>query len=585
MARIAVLSEDLINQIAAGEVVERPASVVKELGENALDAGAKNLRITLSGGGLKVIRIADDGHGMSRADAQLAMKRHATSKLRDLAGLSTIMTKGFRGEALPAIASVSRFRLVTSEPGAALGTEVRQDGGGELSIDDCAPHPGTEIEVLDLFFNTPARRKFLKREQTELQHAQEAVVRLALAHPGVGFFLEHEGRALLQSPSSPEDPRERIAAALGPEIHPHLLAVEERRLGLSVTGYVASPEYTLSNARGIYTFVNGRYIRDRGLNHALQRAFQDALPPGRQPAAILFVELDPEAVDVNVHPQKLEVRFSDPGGVHDAVGAAVSRSLLSAPWLKTQKSGELKASAEYAAAVERFLKRAEAPPLLITADGQGPLYAPLPLNARPLTHGEWRPGINETAPPGFFKKLRLLGLLGGRAFVCEGEGATLVVLDPHAVIERVRLSSFSRRLRQRGAASSQAALFSAMVRLPPALRQALLGEAEWLAAVGFLVEPFGGDALAVKEVPPELQGADVAAVLEELARVIDLEGTGAALSTLACLAAKDAVRRKSHEPLTALLAALDEADFDPRARHGKVVLTQLSLLELLGTEN
>ncbi|MGQ0506231.1 MAG: DNA mismatch repair endonuclease MutL, partial [Myxococcaceae bacterium] len=332
MPKIAVLSEELINKIAAGEVVERPASVVKELCENSIDAQARTLKVTLSSGGLGRITVADDGHGMSREDALLSMRRHATSKLRDVDGLFHILTKGFRGEAIPAIASVSRFTLTTSERGAPVGTRIRFEGAGEPVIEDAPPVEGTIIEVEELFFNTPARRKFMKRESTELGHCEDALIRIALAHPGVAVRLEHQGNVLLTSPATEHDVRERIAAAIGPDVHPHLIEVDERRLDLTVTGFIASPAFTLGNARGIFTFVNGRYIRDRGINHALQRSFQDSVPGGRQPVAVLFIQMDPRAVDVNVHPQKLEVRFSDSRGIHDAIVAGVSRALKGSGW-------------------------------------------------------------------------------------------------------------------------------------------------------------------------------------------------------------------------------------------------------------
>ncbi len=225
MGRIAVLSEELINKIAAGEVVERPASVVKELAENSLDAEARNIRIALSAGGCEKICVTDDGCGMSSADAELALMRHATSKMRDLGDLFHIATLGFRGEALPAIASVSRLALTTAERDASAGCRISVEGGEIVERRDAAPIAGTSIEVENLFFNVPARRKFLRRRSTELAHAQEAAIRLALAHPEVGFFLEHEGKALLSSPACPQDPRERLGIALGSEVHPHLMEV------------------------------------------------------------------------------------------------------------------------------------------------------------------------------------------------------------------------------------------------------------------------------------------------------------------------------------------------------------------------
>ncbi|MFY0576046.1 DNA mismatch repair endonuclease MutL [Cystobacter fuscus] len=314
MARVARLSDVLINKIAAGEVVERPASVVKELVENSIDAGSRTVRVALERGGLGRITISDDGQGMSAEDARLSLERHATSKLRELDDLFTLSTKGFRGEALPAIASVSRFTLHTAERESYVGTRITVEGGSEPLVEEAPPRVGTVISVEDLFYNTPARRKFMRRESTELQHAEEAVIRLALAHPDVSFFVEHGGRRSSPAPRAPRMPASASPRRWGPGA-PAPVAVEERRLGVNVTGYIASPEYTLPNARGIYTFVNRRYIRDRGLNSAIQRAFQEFLAAGRQPVVVLFIDMDPRAVDVNVHPQKLEVRFADAKGV------------------------------------------------------------------------------------------------------------------------------------------------------------------------------------------------------------------------------------------------------------------------------
>jgi DNA mismatch repair protein MutL len=295
MGRIRRLPPELVNQIAAGEVVERPASVVKELAENSVDAGASRVTVRLSRGGCGLITVIDDGCGMSRDDALTSLERHATSKLLDKEGLFHILTKGFRGEAIPAIASVSRFTLVTSEAEQLSGTRLVIEGGAPPVVEDAPAVGGTRIDVEDLFFNVPARRKFLKREQTELLHCEDAVTRLALAHPEVGFTLEHEGRVLWSSPPSATEPKQRAAAVLGTEAAPHLLAIDERRLGLTVTGFIAAPEFTLANARGLMTFVNHRYVRDRGLTSAIQRAYQDSLPPGRQPVALVFIELDPAA--------------------------------------------------------------------------------------------------------------------------------------------------------------------------------------------------------------------------------------------------------------------------------------------------
>lgn len=641
MPRIALLSEQLINKIAAGEVVERPASVVKELCENALDAGAHTVRVSLERGGLRRIAVSDDGQGMGAEDARLSVERHATSKLRELDDLYSLDTKGFRGEALAAIASVSRFSLHTAEPGAAVGTRVVVEGGAEPLVEEAPPRVGTVVEVEDLFFNTPVRRKFLRRESTELQHAEEAVVRLALAHPGVSFFFEHGGQERFTSPSN-ADARERIAAALGPAVHPHLLPVEERRLGVSVVGHIASPEYTLPQGRGLYTFVNRRFVKDRGINAAILRAFQDFLPTGRQPVVVLFIEVDPRAVDVNVHPQKLEVRFSDSRGVCDAVHASVVRVLRAAPWLK-EGAGSAEATAgnespqqaaHYALAVDRFLTRAQeaawgapgpwtakdaprpgapagstgsAPPPLAAgagvpaavpaaaAPGGGetvlpPLpprlgvSAPVPPGRAPA-FGQAQPQLNEAPPPGYFRALKPLGLLGQRFQVCEGPGGTLVVLDPHAALERARLMTFVRMLQE--GRPPEPTLFGARVELAPSVQRALVERKAALERLGLEVEPFGGTSLALKAVPPLLVGVEAKALLEALARALPAPGTpltaeslAESLRVLACHAARLAESQLSEGRLRALLGELEEADFHPTCIHGTVVVLEVPLLEL-----
>ncbi len=606
--RIARLSDALINKIAAGEVVERPASVVKELCENALDAGATVVRVSLESGGLKRIAISDDGHGMSRDDARLSLERHATSKLRQLDDLFHILTMGFRGEALPSIASVSRFSLHTAEPGASVGTRVVVEDGGAVHVEDAPPRVGTVVTVEDLFFNTPARRKFMRREDTELKHAEEAVIRLALARPDVGFFVEHNGLPLFTSPACEADPRERIAQVLGTEAHPHLFPVEERRLGVSVTGHIASPEYTLSNARGLYTFVNRRYVRDRALISSIQRAYQEFLPAGRQPVVVLFLEVDPAAVDVNVHPQKIEVRFSDQRGVTDAVHAAITRMLRAAPWLGAAsgegRPPEPQQAAHYALAVERFLTRAQeaawGAPLPAVHDGPAsgprptPNFVPPPPGAAPAfvpgggqrpAFGQAQPMLNEAPPPGYFGALRPMGVLGGRFHICEGPGGTLVVLDPHAALERARLTAFHHLLEEGRAPAPS--LFGTTLELPLPAARALVEGREALARLGFDLEPFGGTAIALKSVPPGLEGADPKALLEALSRALPPKGSALdavalaeALRVMACHAARSSDGSLTDAKLRALLGELDRADFHPACLHGTVVVLEMPLLEL-----
>ena len=587
MGRVALLPDDLVNQIAAGEVVERPASVLKELVENAVDAGARNVRVVLQDGGLGRVRVTDDGHGMSAEDAQLALQRHATSKVRDLEGLSRIMTLGFRGEALPSIASVSCFELLTSEPGAATGTGLRLEGGGSPRVEEAAPVGGTVITVDELFFNTPARRKFLKQARTEQGHAEEALLRVALAHPEVGFFLDADGKTLLASPASP-DLRERIAAALGTEVHPHLLPVEERRLGLRAFGHVASPEFTSNTQKGLFTFVNGRFVRDRGINHAILRAFQDTLPPGRQPVAVLFLEMDPRDVDVNVHPQKLEVRFADPRSVQELVFSAVQSALEALKARQAEANGGVvpdgTAGAHYALAVERFLSRAREGALVPRAEDASP-FPPSAAQALSPGFGQLRPSLNEAPPPGFFDGLRFMGLLGRRFYVCEARGGTLVVLDPHAARERLQLCALRERIRGKAPATPPS-LFSATVELPAELARRLVARRSALQRLGVELEPFGGTTVALKGLSPELASADLGALLAALGPVLPPSGESmddafdAAARLLACAAAGHSERSPTEGELQGLFAELDRADFLSPARHGRLVLSEIPLLEL-----
>lgn len=568
VGRIRRLSNELINQIAAGEVVERPASVVKELCENAIDASATTVRVMLSAGGLGAIAVIDDGSGMSREDALLSLERHATSKLLDADGLFHILTKGFRGEAIPSIASVSRFSMLTAEAGAAVATRLTIEGGGAPVIEDAPSPGGTRIDVVDLFFNVPARRKFLKRESTELTHCEEALTRLALAHPEVGFYLEHGGRLLIASPPTPKRPKERIAALLGSEVEPHLLEIDERRLGVHVHGFIASPEFTLATARALYTFVNRRYVRDRGVNSAVQRAFQDALPPGRQPVCAIFIDVEPASVDVNVHPQKLEVRFSDPRSIQEALSAAVTRALKAAPWRQSpsQPVGD-DINAHYAQAVDRFLARAE----------PGGQALPLELNASPGrdAFGTSRPGLNEAPPKGYFSALRFLGELGRRFWVCEGAGGSLVVLDPRAVRERVVLEGLRTRFRAGTLGSAVGTLFSTTV--SSAQAPSILAARERLSTYGVEVEDFGAETLAVKRVPPELEPTEVAAWLPALAAAPDDD---AALVALAHAVGSEPLRSVTNDEVKALLRQLDHVDFSVPTRRAKVVVSDWPLLDL-----
>ncbi|MBI5548901.1 MAG: DNA mismatch repair endonuclease MutL [Deltaproteobacteria bacterium] len=599
MGKIRVLPEQLVNQIAAGEVVERPASVVKELCENSLDAGARVVRVELGDGGLSRILIVDDGHGMSAEDARTCLERHATSKLVDAEGLTRIATLGFRGEAVPAIASVSRFTLTTREPTSDVGTRVVVEGGRIDRIEEIGAPVGTSVLIEDLFFNTPARRKFLKRAETEAGHASEAVIRLALARPEVGFTLVSGGRQNLSAPAAQQDPRERIAAALGKEVFEHLVEVDGRLGGTRVRGFVASPDYTLSTARGIYTFVNGRYVRDRGLIAAIQRAFSDAMMPGRQPAAVLFLEVPFEEVDVNVHPQKLEVRFTDSRATFEAVFHAVQGALRRSPWLTarrhaaagpqggtaTDSSFAGAPASETAGGYSASLPQRDSGPVPLSMPFGGVPIAPLIAMGMGMQGGP--PRADEIPPPGFFHTLRVIGQFARTYLVCEAPGPQLVVIDQHAAHERLRFHQLREAFRSRKP-QLQSFLFPASVDLPLAEARVLADHLEEVRQVGFDAEPFGGTTFALKAVPAPLVGCDYRVLLTDLAGELMQVEKGRAfesameevLASMACHSAVRAHQSLSQEESRALLDALDAIDFNTRCPHGRPVAAQIPLAEL-----
>jgi DNA mismatch repair protein MutL len=595
MPHIQVLPPGLVNQIAAGEVVERPASVVKELVENALDAGATNVAVDVEEGGLALVRVADDGCGMLPDDAILALERHATSKLRDAEGLAAISTMGFRGEALPAIASVARFRLDTAPAQDGAGTRVDVEGGSRGPAGPVARPRGTTIEVRDLFFNTPARRKFMRAAATESGHVTEAVVRLALARPDVGFTLRSAGRLVIGARAG-ADLADRAAQALGRDAHRHLVPVDAARGAVRVRGMICSPDHSEATGRALYLFVNGRYIRDRGAAHAVLRAFAGTLPPGRHPAGVLFVELPLERVDVNVHPQKLEVRFAEAREVYDALFHAIAGTLRTAPWLAHGRAAggaaplalvppvrDPAAGQEETAAVLAWAREAHAP------EGSGALVPP-PRPGDGATGTFAFPIADEAGtarPAGYFGSLRYVGQHARTYLVCEAPGGTLVVIDQHASHERLLFQRLREAFRTRQL-PIQPFLLPQVVTLPPAVARALEGGLPELARLGFEVEPFGGDSFAVKGAPAALGGVDLEALLLDLAGQLELVGSGTAvdealhdvLATMACHAAVRANQDVAPEEARALLDGLDAIDFKARCPHGRPVVFELPLGEL-----
>jgi len=618
--RIRRLDPALIDQIAAGEVVERPASVVKELVENSLDAGAGRVRVEIREGGAALVAVTDDGVGMSPAEARLALERHATSKLAAAADLERIGTFGFRGEALPAIASVSRLRLRSRARGREQGCELRVESGRIVAERAATGPQGTRIEVADLFAGVPARRKYLKTAGTEWGHVAEWVARVALARPDVHWDVYKEGRSALAWPAV-ADPLERIAAVLSEDQAAALVPVECTAGAVHVHGFASRPDHHRGTASGIHLFVNGRPVRDRLLRHALLEVYRDVLPRGRFPTALLHVDLPAEAVDVNVHPAKWEVRFAAPREIHRAVVAAVREGLSQRQWLAGGRpgppadrgvhGGERPARAGTAGVAEPqgdwVLARAgrgEGSGLGATAEpapGAGAESAGL---ASPGSAAEGIPGAESGAglgaavagqggapqAPVRFAELELVGQVLATYLVVESKDALLLV-DQHAAHERILYE----RLRAgclAGEVERQGLLLSTPLELDPGSAAALAEHAEAVARLGFEVEPFGEAAVVVRAIPALLADRSPSALVRGLAEELRAGGAvgepGARwlpaadriLATLACHSARRAGERLPAAEQRALLDTLDAIPWAPTCPHGRPVAVVLARGEI-----
>ncbi len=579
MPNVRLLPPELSDKIAAGEVVERPASVVKELVENSLDAGADRITISISGGGLKSISVRDNGTGMDPADARLALKRHATSKVTDEADLFRVKTMGFRGEALPAVASVSRFTLTTRPLWAEAGFRITLEGGLEGESGQVGAPPGTTVRVEDLFFNTPARLKFLKTERTETAWIKEAVVRLALARPDVYFELIDDGRPVITL-LPVERQEDRLAEIFGPEAAAGLLRLEEDHPAVRVTGWISPPEASKTTARNVYTFVNRRFIKDRVVLAALTAGYQGRLERGRYPTAILFLDLEPGTVDVNVHPAKLEVRFHHAQAIHQAVRRAVSEALTAEErFIWTGPTGSTPAERFRPAWTAPDLRFAEPAARYGPAGSEPAALRPAPASPKPPPAEE--SGAAPESAGGL--DFRYLGPYGG-VYLVGQSGEDLVLIDQHAAHERI---IFERLKASPG--QGQPLLMPERVVLPPLAAEALTGALEELARLGLEVEPFGPDGrtFIVKSLPAVLAGGDPIGLVTGLADELAAERSSAngealtrALASLACQAAVKAGQELAPAEVDRLLADLEALPGPLTCPHGRPILRRLSRNEI-----
>lgn len=556
MSRISVLSDQLINKIAAGEVIERPASVVRELLDNALDAGAGQIDVEIVHGGKKLIKVADNGTGMNRDDALLCFERHATSKIRTEDELFDISTLGFRGEALPAIASVSKVTLSTSELNADTGIKVDIGADREKVVSDAPPVKGTVVEIRDIFYNTPARRKFLKTIPTELSHIIETVVQKAFASPEVAFSLIHNHKEVLRAPAA-GDLKGRFRQLYGDEMADAFLEVKKESKIIRITGFTSPADFTRATRSHQLIFVNRRPVKNPTINHAVYTAYRDVLLKDRHPAYFLFLEIDPRSVDVNVHPAKREVKFERPDDVHRFTGAAVYEAL--------NPECEIDVSRDPTARETGFHK----------------IEGLQPRHDNPAVSEPWA-GVFQSSQTDFFSS----GITEhvqhffyiGEAFVAAVHHDGLMIIDQHAAHERIMYERFL----QKTSIETEALFLPLRIELPVREYTLLVKQKDFLRGIGLDIEEFGSNSIIIRSIPRELKKADMKGILMDLASDIieeetsgirgDLNKEGLLKKVAASLACHKSVRGReqlNNEELSKMMSDLDKTEEPGKCPHGR----------------
>ncbi|MFQ6575467.1 DNA mismatch repair endonuclease MutL [Pseudomonas sp. UM16] len=621
-ARIELLSPRLANQIAAGEVVERPASVIKELLENSLDSGARRIDVEVEQGGVKLLRVRDDGRGIAADDLPLALARHATSKIRDLEDLERVMSLGFRGEALASISSVARLTLTSRTRDADQAWQVETEGRDMAPRVQPAAHPaGTSVEVRDLFFNTPARRKFLKTEKTEFDHLQEVIRRLALARFDVAFHLRHNGKSILSLHEALDDTARarRVAAICGPGFLEQALPIEIERNGLHLWGWVGLPTFSRSQADLQYFFVNGRAVRDKLVAHAVRQAYRDVLFNGRHPTFVLFLEVDPTGVDVNVHPTKHEVRFRDGRMVHDFLYGTLHRALadvrpedqLAAPAASSEivrpsgiQAGEFGPQGEMRLAANLLEQPLAEPSVRPLGDGTGSgggyqyQYTPRPAQAVPAAEAqgvyrEFFAPLNQAAPavlpdnqgdipPLGYALAQLKGI-----YILAENAVGLVLVDMHAAHERIMYERLKVAMASEGL-SGQPLLVPESLALSQREADCAEEHAQWFQRLGFELQRLGPESLAIRQIPALLKQAEANRLVQDV--LADLMEYGSSdriqahlnelLGTMACHGAIRANRRLALAEMNGLLRDMENTERSGQCNHGRPTWTQMGLDDL-----
>jgi len=561
MGKIKTLPPEVICKIAAGEVVERPASVVKELMENSLDAQGREVKIEVQSGGKKLIRVIDDGEGMTPEDARSAIQRHSTSKIESAEDLFAIHFFGFRGEALSAIASVSRMKIITRNDSTLAGVEINIEGGEIKEAKEVGCPLGTSVEARDLFFNIPARLKFLKSQGAELSRIGELVAKVALANPQTHFQFTHDGKLLANYPIR-ENLTSRLAEALGRETAGKLFFFQFKSGGVEIQGYAGEPGLTRPNARGIYLYVNRRPVLDRLLAHAVIEAYRHLIPKDRYPVTVLFVQVPPSAVDVNVHPSKWEVKFADSETIHRSVLLSLRGLLEKTPWLKERREGG-----------NEFR---ETPGVYTHFNGKSSFDPATQENFKLESFGP-----NELRPPAPF-----LGQINRTYLVFESSDG-LTLLDQHAAHERILLERILQEF-SRGLIRTQSLLFPEVIELSIAEANAAHEHLAELEKMGFVLEPSGGRTFWVKTVPEILATQEPLQTLKDMIREISSWGKNADLPNsfdslikmMACRGAIPASRTVSEQEASAILADLERCASPSRCPHGRPTMLKITIADL-----
>ena len=567
--KIQILPDHISQTIAAGEVIERPASVVKELLENAIDAGSSEILLELKEGGLQLIRVVDNGEGIDCEDVPIALQRYATSKIKNLEDLYTIQTLGFRGEALPSIASVSHITITTRIPHSLSGTKVICEGGEIKSISEVGCPVGTEVEVKNIFYNIPVKRRFLKSIRSELRYALNHFVRLSLSHPSVSFKLIHDGRMVHQYLKT-DFPLVRIEALLGKEIYDHLKRLELEDGEVRISGFASLPAISKGNGDGIYLYVNRRFVRDRMIYKAITEAYRHVIPAGKFPIVILFLNLPPFTLDVNVHPTKAEVKFKHPEKIYQAVSTAIQMVLEEDP-----------------PRLEETIDQADDKELLSSQKVQSSFPFRGPWEPYPLLDSEMKEeGIPIVRDGGESPFIHILGQIRGTYILCEG-GGNLIFIDQHAAHERILIEKFKREYETQST-TCERLLVPILIELSLEESFILDSAVEAFQVIGFEIEPVGEKLYAIRSIPSFLSQRDPKAAVREILDELSLfnrEGRGtetihAILVTLACHSAIKGNYILRKEEMEELVENLTPFNTSTTCPHGRPIFFILPLDDL-----